>query len=81
MDDIVYLTTATVSLPADDRDTLQLLQVASIYLWHRSPQRLAEVSRRELLVSLQDTFCRFALAHPNLSLFWFPCAVTFSVSE
>jgi len=71
----VHLTTAklTVSLPADDRDTLQLLQVVSIYLRHRSPPDHVQVSRRELLVSLQDAFCWFALAHHNLSLFALAC--------
>ena len=66
--------TLCISASDRDRDTLQLLQVASIYLRHRSPPDHVEVSRRELLMSLQDAFCRFSLAHPNLSLFAFSCS-------
>ena len=40
-----------------------------IFLHHRSPDRRVEVSRGELLGSLQVPFCRFALAYLNLSLF------------
>ena len=40
-----------------------------IFLRRRSPDRRVQVSRGELLGSLQVPFCRFALAHSNLSLF------------
>ena len=42
-----------------------------IFLRHRSPDRRVQVSRGELLGSLQVPFCRFGLAYLNLSLFWF----------
>ena len=43
--------------------------VANQKKYFRSPNRHVQVSECEVLVSLQDPFCRFVLTHSNLSLF------------
>ena len=61
--------TITKGEPATEYVLLPIVQISQILIPNRS-----QVLSCELLVSLQDAFCRFAQDRPNLSLFGLACA-------